>query len=348
MTIRNTRKGFTLIELLVVISIIALLIGILLPALQRARRNAGALRDGAQLKQIHTGMVTWATSNGGRFPVPSFIDSQGYTEGQQITNPGDDDPKAYEKDRTGAIFSVMIFNQLLTPEVVISPNEVNGSIQAKDDFTYNRLPQQSGANEPELALWDTSFVGVPVSKDQAYKIDGRLSQSINVGNVSYAHSPLVGSRFGYWRDTLNANQAILANRGPLYATNFKGAGNNFAKTPDTREWYLALGQEGEGSDTLQFAGSSRDWSGNVAYNDNHVNLENNATPSAISFFDPQDNNQKPDNLFVDETNESTSPALYSSRRNAFLRMYFIGVDDTKDLTEQTFKAAMWWDGANVK
>ena len=72
---RTIRKGFTLIELLVVVSIIALLIGILLPALQRAKREAGAVRDGAQLKQIHTAMVTWATNNKRSIP-PSRISRQ--------------------------------------------------------------------------------------------------------------------------------------------------------------------------------------------------------------------------------------------------------------------------------
>ena len=61
--------GFTLIELLVVISIIAILISILLPALAKARELANRAVCMANVRGIIQSMVTYAQSNNGTFPV---------------------------------------------------------------------------------------------------------------------------------------------------------------------------------------------------------------------------------------------------------------------------------------
>ncbi len=65
------RSGFTLIELLVVISIIALLVGILLPALGAARRSAQRLHDLSNLRQFNVAHTTWAVDHKGKLPRAS-------------------------------------------------------------------------------------------------------------------------------------------------------------------------------------------------------------------------------------------------------------------------------------
>lgn len=63
------RNGFTLIELLVVISIIALLVGILLPALGAARRAALDVQCKSQLRQFGIAFTAYATDSGDHLPL---------------------------------------------------------------------------------------------------------------------------------------------------------------------------------------------------------------------------------------------------------------------------------------
>ncbi len=64
---RSGRSGFTLIELLVVISIIALLMMILMPALQRVKEQGKTLACQANLRQWALYFSMYADDNNGRF-----------------------------------------------------------------------------------------------------------------------------------------------------------------------------------------------------------------------------------------------------------------------------------------
>lgn len=161
------RHGFTLIELLVVIAIIAVLMGILIPALERAREQANLARCANNLHQIGTALIIYANDNHGDFPRTTYVPGAplSYGTGAAASDPWQAGGPA-PNDVTAAVFMLVraglptkVLTCPYTDVNVFEPDKAPDAVNRSNFTDYTKNLGYSYANPyPDAPVVQAGYV----------------------------------------------------------------------------------------------------------------------------------------------------------------------------------------------